>query len=302
MRAKISIVAKADSRIRSFAKSFANENSLIKSEFEQYGLAPSRNMLLNPGASIPKNPAAWTNPAITNWANWDNALKSVSFPGLSYRDCRFNLSYFWFARRGDRSVPILSQSWTLVSRWSFCDSASNRYNFGSRSGCLVVMFPAIDGISYWIGKRRRKIIESLDLDFDEKMERLSYYSNSYVKELSFCAADGAFLLDRTSSRLGNDFTLYKSALFPGRIYSENSELLDSPANYAFIERLQFSAYEYGKAQQRMRVYGKTERVVDSKVVEKLRYSPALARELANVWFDILNSFELEMPFPDETFY
>lgn len=240
-------------------------------------VAPSASYRLDPRESLIPISHEGTFAALLDWNQWDAGFRKRALYGLNYDTCQFVENFFWFAVREDVNRPRISRSFAIVSRWQVTPEGADKYMLGEHCHTAIVYFPALDGINYNIGARRRET-------------NAQYYSRQTERRMASLTATGDFQIGIHTPSAGE--TIYRCAYMPGKVFDETGVRIPSAASDIFIDELGFAPIQYfetGKNRD-VRLFGQT--VTNSGEGQRgLPFMPQLAYDLRPVWSEIAKPTE-----------
>ncbi|MGE5309844.1 MAG: hypothetical protein ACM3JF_02075 [Sphaerimonospora mesophila] len=212
------------------------------------------------------------------WANWNKGFSGLDIPGLTYTGCRLVAGYYSYAIRGNRKMPHLSRSQSIVSEWEVHDDENIRTS-RDETGCekLTAFFPVYDGVGFWIGKRRRET-------------GIAHYKAEEEVAIAEASAIGALGMGhKVSVPSGPDHMIYRCIWAPGKAFNGEGKLLQNATNIALTSlgltprELTKSSQTTGEGLLHFRLFGDAYRLDPQGKVTARTFSSSIAERLHPAW-------------------
>lgn len=266
------------------------ENPNVYKQYAKTGVEIARTNVLPVGHNLEIIKGEGTYLELLRHDSWDSRFRELQLPGLEYQECVFINNFWWYANRGDKDAPVVSRNFGVVSQWKVQNGETFGLNADIKS--LKIIYPAFDGINYFIGVRRRA-------------EGGNYYTIEEETAMARACVIGGFALNipEFSTPLPNQ-ELIMCARMPGRIFDTHGNKLVNAASTA-LEEAGFEPFQNFNPEtsnlSRMYIRRSIYTEVDPK---RMRYNDGtleLLNAVGKVWDDIVSNAK-PVHEPDEDSY
>lgn len=254
------------------------ENPNVYEQYAKTGVEIARTNVLPVGHDLEIIKGEGTYLELLRHGSWDSGFRELQLPGLEYQECVFINNFWWYAKRGDKNTPMVSRNFGVVSLWNVQNGETFGLNADIKS--LKIIYPAFDGINYFIGVRRRA-------------GKGNYYTVEDEIAMARACVIGGFALNipEFSTPLPNQ-ELIMCARMPGSIYDAHGNKLVNAASTA-LEEAGFEPFQNFNPEtgnpSRMYISRSINTVLGPKRIPHNEGTLELLKALGKVWDDIVSN-------------